>query len=161
VGEEYLMATTDAKELTNKLLSDEFIVEINGYSSVFVAKCDLPKDSNEIVKIRGAGMERPKYLAGSREIDTIKMEVYLPATGALRTFFHEWKALNDTHDPAQYYRDMTITQKGANNNASIVWSVEDAWVADIENPKLDASEKSKASMLGLTIRCNNCTPAGK
>jgi hypothetical protein len=150
------MAITDAQQIKNALQSWPFRLEFNGYSSIFFAKAKLPKRAFETQEYSGGGQTLAVKQAGGEKIETLSFEAIVSAAGSDRSFWDEWGALVRTRDTSKYYKDGTLTMLGPNDDPSMIWDLQDAWLKEHEYEDFDSEDKKKLVKIKGTLEMNDC-----
>lgn len=149
------MAITDALQIKNALQGWPFRLEFNGYPSIFIVKCKLPKRSFETQEYSGGGQTVAVKQAGGKKIETLSFEAIISASGADRTFWDDWDALVLTRDTSLYYKDGTLTLLGPNDDPSMIWDLQDSWLKEIEYEEFDSEDKKKLAKIKGQLEMND------
>lgn len=153
---------TEAIRIGAALLGFPFRFEVNGYDTFLVQKCKLPGIEFEVVEIAGGGQTYAIKQAGGGKVTEWSAETIIPASGDARLFWSQWADLVATRDPLKYYRDITVTLLGPDDEPIMMWTLQDAWPSKpLEYEEFDADDKKKLARIKITGQCNRIVAEAK
>lgn len=107
---------------------------------------------------------REVKLAGERVFNPWTVNIINSNDFSLRNAFEQWSnAINDFQNnggvihPAEYMRDMSVTQMDRNNNPLKTYSIRDAFPIDISEVQLDFGANDQISQFSVTFAFQDLT----
>lgn len=142
-----------ATTVENPLPLSKFICNITGLDPYVVTMFKPPKFEVGRRDIRSGGQTVPVKHTGDHKGYEFSMTVIVPAVGDQRTFL--WKKAKSTltRNKSEYSFDMSVTHLGPNDEPSIEYEFENAWIWSYDPSELDTKKDSDNEM---TIKLELC-----
>lgn len=137
------------------LINGMFLLEINGFKPFMVESFETPKAKFNVMELDGAGQTVTVFQAATEKIEEFEVTWIVYVKDNVIPLLEEWRKQVQTHDPAQYYRDGTISVLGPNEDPVLIGDIEDMWPPEpINVEKMDAKDKKEALKVTAKFRCN-------
>ena len=144
-----------AQIVENPLPVSKFIANITGVNPFVVTKFKAPKSEVGKRTLESGGQTIPVKHAGSHKGYEFSMTIIIPATGPQRTFL--WKKHKSVlgRNKAEYSFDMSVTHLGPDDQPSIEYTFDNAWIWSMDPEELDGSKHEDNMSWKLELCCDD------
>lgn len=144
-----------AQVVENPLPVSKFIANITGVNPFVVTKYKAPKSEVGVRILESGGQTIPVKHAGAHKGYEFSMTIIIPATGNQRTFLWKKHKAVLTRDKALYSFDMSITHLGPDDQPSIEYTHDNAWIKSMDPEELDGTKHDDNMTWKLEMVCDD------